>query len=91
MWLMSVLEPFTYGFMIKALVIAALVGGVCALISCYLILKGWSLMGDAISHAVLPGIVGAYLLHIPLGVGAFAAGLWNAAARGWLAASRARP
>ncbi|MFC2616441.1 MAG: metal ABC transporter permease, partial [Treponema sp.] len=52
MWLMSVLEPFTYGFMIKALVIAALVGGVCALISCYLILKGWSLMGDAISHAV---------------------------------------
>ena len=84
MWLMSVLEPFTYGFMIKALVIAALVGGVCALISCYLILKGWSLMGDAISHAVLPGIVGAYLLHIPLGVGAFAAGLLNAAATGWI-------
>ena len=84
MWWMSILEPFTYGFMIKALVIAALVGAVCAIISCYLILKGWSLMGDAISHAVLPGIVGAYLLHIPLGVGAFAAGLLNAAATGWI-------
>jgi len=84
MFLMTILEPFTYGFMIKALVLAALVGGVCALISCYLILKGWSLMGDAISHAVLPGIVGAYLLHIPLGVGAFAAGLLNAAATGWI-------
>ena len=73
-----------YGFMVKALVIAALVGCVCALISCYLILKGWSLMGDAISHAVLPGIVVAYLVHIPLGAGAFAAGLLNAAATGWI-------
>lgn len=82
--LLTILEPFTYGFMVKALLIAALVGGVCALISCYLILKGWSLMGDAISHAVLPGIVVAYLLHIPLGVGAFAAGLLNAAATGWI-------
>lgn len=82
--MMAILEPFTYGFMVKALLIAALVGGVCALISCYLILKGWSLMGDAISHAVLPGIVAAYLLHIPLGIGAFAAGLLNAAATGWI-------
>ena len=73
-----------YGFMVKALVIAALVGCVCAVVSCYLILKGWSLMGDAISHAVLPGIVVAYLVHIPLGVGAFAAGLLNAAATGWI-------
>ena len=73
----KLIEPFMYGFMVKALVIAALVGCVCALISCYLILKGWSLMGDAISHAVLPGIVVAYLVHIPLGVGAFAAGLLN--------------
>lgn len=81
---MAILEPFTYGFMVKALLIAALVGGVCALISCYLILKGWSLMGDAISHAVLPGIVAAYLFHIPLGIGAFAAGLLNAAATGWI-------
>lgn len=82
--LLTILEPFTYGFMVKALLIAVLVGGVCALISCYLILKGWSLMGDAISHAVLPGIVIAYLLHIPLGVGAFTAGLLNAAATGWI-------
>ena len=73
-----------YGFMVKALVIAALVGCVCAVVSCYLILKGWSLMGDAISHAVLPGIVVAYLVHIPLGAGAFAAGLLNAAATGWI-------
>ncbi len=80
----KLIEPFMYGFMVKALVIAALVGCVCALISCYLILKGWSLMGDAISHAVLPGIVVAYLVHIPLGVGAFAAGLLNAAATGWI-------
>ena len=84
MVLMNFLEPFTYGFMIKALLIAALVGSVCAVISCYLILKGWSLMGDAISHAVLPGIVAAYVLHIPLGIGAFAAGLLNAAATGWI-------
>ena len=80
----KLIEPFMYGFMVKALVIAALVGCVCALISCYLILKGWSLMGDAISHAVLPGIVVAYLVHIPLGAGAFAAGLLNAAATGWI-------
>jgi len=81
MVLMNFLEPFTYGFMIKALLIAALVGSVCAVISCYLILKGWSLMGDAISHAVLPGIVAAYVLHIPLGIGAFAAG-WLGWGRG---------
>ena len=80
----KLIEPFMYGFMVKALVIAALVGCVCAVVSCYLILKGWSLMGDAISHAVLPGIVVAYLVHIPLGVGAFAAGLLNAAATGWI-------
>ena len=80
----KLIEPFMYGFMVKALVIAALVGCVCAVVSCYLILKGWSLMGDAISHAVLPGIVVAYLVHIPLGAGAFAAGLLNAAATGWI-------
>ena len=83
LWI-KLIEPFMYGFMVKALVIAALVGCVCAVVSCYLILKGWSLMGDAISHAVLPGIVVAYLVHIPLGAGAFAAGLLNAAATGWI-------
>lgn len=68
-------EPLTHEFMQRGLVIAVLVGTVCALLSCYLVLKGWSLMGDAISHAVLPGIVLAYLWSIPLVLGAFAAGL----------------
>ena len=58
-----------------ALIVALLVGAVCAVLSCYLVLKGWSLMGDAISHAVLPGIVIAYVLGLPLAIGAFAAGL----------------
>ncbi len=57
---MSLLEPLRYAFMVEALMISALVGAVCAVLSCYLVLKGWSLMGDAISHAVLPGIVVAY-------------------------------
>jgi len=68
-------EPLTHEFMQRGLVIAVLVGTVCALLSCFLVLKGWSLMGDAISHAVLPGIVLAYLWSIPLVLGAFAAGL----------------
>ena len=84
MWLMSVLEPFTYGFMIKALVIAALVGGVCALISCYLILKGWSLLGDALSHAVVPGVAVAYIIGIPFSVGAFISGMLAALVMGFV-------
>ena len=59
--------PLSYGFMQRALVVAVLVGAVCAVLSCYLVLKGWSLMGDAVSHAVLPGIVLAYVLGLPLG------------------------
>ena len=61
-----------------------LVGAVCAVLSCYLVLKGWSLMGDAVSHAVLPGIVIAYVLGLPLAVGAFAAGLGCALRTGYL-------
>ena len=76
--------PLSYGFMQRALVVAILVGAVCAVLSCYLVLKGWSLMGDAVSHAVLPGIVIAYMLGLPLAVGAFAAGLGCAAATGYL-------
>src|SRR5690242_19834951 len=68
------LEPFQYGFMVKSMLVAALVGGVCAILSCYLVLMGWSLMGDAVSHAVLPGIVIAYVVGAPLAVGAFVAG-----------------
>ncbi|HUU66478.1 MAG TPA: metal ABC transporter permease [Methyloceanibacter sp.] len=77
-------DPFAYAFMQRALVVALLVAAVCAVLSCYLVLKGWSLMGDAISHAVLPGIVIAYVVGLPLVVGAFAAGLGCALATGYL-------
>jgi len=79
-----VVTPLSYGVMQRALLIAVLTGAVCAVLSCYLVLKGWSLMGDAVSHAVLPGIVLAYVLGLPLAVGAFAAGLFCAVAIGWL-------
>ena len=81
---MNLLAPFQYSFMTEAMLVGALVGAVCAVLSCYLVLKGWSLMGDAISHAVLPGIVGAYMLGLPLAVGAFVSGLFCAAATGWI-------
>ncbi|MFO7476782.1 MAG: metal ABC transporter permease [Methyloceanibacter sp.] len=76
--------PLSYPFMQRALAVALLVAAVCAVLSCYLVLKGWSLMGDAISHAVLPGIVIAYVLALPLAVGAFAAGLACALFTGYL-------
>ena len=76
--------PLSYGFMQRALAIAILVGAVCAVLSCYLVLKGWSLMGDAVSHAVLPGIVIAFVLGLPLAIGAFVAGLSCAVATGYL-------
>jgi manganese/iron transport system permease protein len=79
-----VATPLSYGFMQRALLVAVLTGAVCAVLSCYLVLKGWSLMGDAVSHAVLPGIVLAFVLGLPLAVGAFAAGLFCAVATGWL-------
>ncbi len=84
---MTVIEwvtiPLSYPFMVRALAVAVLVGAVCAVLSCYLVLKGWSLMGDAISHAVLPGIVLAFILGLPLAVGAFAAGLSCAVLTGY--------
>ncbi len=76
--------PLSYGFMQRALLAAVLIGAVCSVLSCYLVLKGWSLMGDAVSHAVLPGIVLAYVLGLPLAVGAFVAGLACALATGYL-------
>ena len=76
--------PLSYPFMQRALIVSVMVGAVCAVLSCYLVLKGWSLMGDAISHAVLPGIVIAYVLGLPLAVGAFAAGLSCALLTGYL-------
>ena len=82
--MMRLLEPLQYQFMIEALLIAALIGAVCAVLSCYLVLKGWSLMGDAISHAVLPGIVIAYVVGAPLAIGAFLSGLVCAGSTGWI-------
>lgn len=78
------IEPFAHDFMQRALGMSLLVASVCAVLSCYLVLKGWSLMGDAISHAVLPGIVIAFVLGIPLAVGAFVAGLACALLTGYL-------
>jgi manganese/iron transport system permease protein len=80
----TLLLPFQFGFMNKAFVIMAMISVPTGLLSCYLVLKGWSLMGDAISHAVLPGVVVAYLLNIPLLIGAFVAGMTCALATGFL-------
>lgn len=80
----SFFEPFQYEFMRDALLVGSMVAAMCAVLSCFLILKGWSLMGDAISHAVLPGIVIAYIIGIPLVIGAFAAGLLCAVGTGFI-------
>lgn len=67
-------EPFAYQYMVNAMWVSALVGAVCAFLSCYLMLKGWSLIGDALSHAIVPGVAGAYMLGLPFALGAFLAG-----------------
>lgn len=67
-------EPFAYGYMTNAMWVAGLVGGVCGFLSAYLILKGWSLIGDALSHSVVPGVAGAYILGLPFALGAFLSG-----------------
>ena len=74
------LEPFGYGYMTNAMWVSALVGGVCAFLSAYLMLKGWSLIGDALSHAIVPGVAGAALLGVPFALGAFLSGGLAAAA-----------
>ncbi|WBU56826.1 metal ABC transporter permease [Paracoccus sediminicola] len=81
----TLLHPFAFPFMNKAFLICLLVAPPTALLSCFLVLKGWALMGDAVSHAVLPGIVLAYLLGLPLILGAFAAGMVTSLATGYLA------
>ncbi|MFD1696773.1 metal ABC transporter permease [Roseibium aestuarii] len=78
------LLPFQFPFMQNAFLVALLLAPPTAILSCFLVLKGWSLMGDAISHAVLPGVVIAYILNIPLMIGAFAAGMVCALATGYL-------
>lgn len=74
------LEPFSYGYMLNAMWVSALVGGVCAFLSAYLMLKGWSLIGDALSHSIVPGVAGAYMLGLPFSIGAFFSGGLAAAA-----------
>jgi manganese/iron transport system permease protein len=71
--------PFTYGYMLKAMWVSSLVGGVCAFLSAYLMLKGWSLMGDALAHSIVPGVAAAYILGAPFAVGAFFASILAAA------------
>ena len=77
-------EPLAHDFMQRALLMSVLVSVVCSVFSCFLVLKGWSLMGDAVSHAILPGLAIAYLLALPLTIGAFFSGLFCALAVGFL-------
>lgn len=72
--LATLVEPFTYDYMRNAILVSALVGGVCGFLSAYLMLKGWSLIGDALSHAIVPGVAGAYMLGLPFAFGAFLSG-----------------
>jgi manganese transport system permease protein len=76
--------PLQYEYMVKAIYVSALVGFVCSALSCYMTLKGWALMGDAVSHAVMPGVVVAYLLNIPLAIGAFVFGVGSVIAIGFI-------
>ncbi|MEM7545854.1 MAG: metal ABC transporter permease [Pseudomonadota bacterium] len=70
----SLLEPFAYGYMVNAIWVSGLVGAVCAFLSAYLMLKGWSLIGDALAHSIVPGVAGAYMLGLPFALGAFLSG-----------------
>ncbi|OSI19810.1 metal ABC transporter permease [Neisseria dumasiana] len=80
------LEPLAYEYMVKAIVISAAVGGICAFLSAYLMLKGWSLIGDALSHSVVPGVAITYSLSLPYSVGAFISGILAALAILWIKA-----
>ena len=70
----TLILPFSYNYMFNAIWVSSLVGGVCAFLSAYLMLKGWSLIGDALSHAIVPGVAGAFMLGLPFSVGAFFSG-----------------
>jgi manganese/iron transport system permease protein len=76
----QLLEPFAYEYMVNAIWVSALVGAVCAFLSAYLMLKGWSLIGDALSHSIVPGVAGAYMLGLPFSLGAFFSGALAASA-----------
>ena len=84
----ELLAPFAYDYMFKAMWVSALVGGLCAFLSAYLMLKGWSLMGDALAHSVVPGVAIAYALKVPYALGAFFAGLLAALGMALCAISR---
>ena len=83
----TLILPFQFAFMQNAFLISIIVSVPTALLSCFLVMKGWALMGDAVSHAILPGIVVASILGIPLLIGAFAAGMTCALATGYLASN----
>ena len=70
----ALLEPFGYAYMVDAMWVSALIGAVCAFLSAYLMLKGWSLIGDALSHAIVPGVAAAYMLGLSFSLGAFVSG-----------------
>lgn len=78
------LEPFRYTYMLNALLLSAVVGGICAFLSAYLMLKGWSLIGDALSHSVVPGVAIAYSLSLPYSLGAFFSGILAALSILWI-------
>lgn len=78
------IEPLQYEFMLKAVIVSAFVGLVCAVLSCYMTLKGWALMGDAVSHSVTPGVVLAYILNLPFALGAFVFGVGSVLAIGFI-------
>ena len=82
--LSNLLIPFQYEYMVKAILVSGFIGGVCALLSCFVVLKGWSLLGDALSHAVVPGVAVAYIIGIPFSVGAFISGMLAAGAMGFI-------
>lgn len=82
----QLLVPFHYEYMVKAILVSGFIGGVCAVLSCFITLKGWSLLGDALSHAIVPGVSIAYLAGLPFSVGAFLSGIAAAAVMGWVKA-----
>jgi manganese/iron transport system permease protein len=82
----TLLIPLQYDYMLKAILVSGLVGGVCAFLSCFITLKGWSLMGDALSHAVVPGVAMAYIIGWPFAAGAFITGLLAAGEMGFVKA-----
>ncbi|OOF57029.1 metal ABC transporter permease [Rodentibacter genomosp. 2] len=78
------LEPFSYDYMLKAMILSTVVGGICAFLSSYLMLKGWSLIGDALSHSVIPGVAIAYAFSLPYALGAFFSGILAALSILWI-------